>query len=471
MPPIPLAIALLALAGLLLLALGLRGRRLDDHPVCRRCRFDLNGSPGTARGEGRCPECGRSLDQPRAIRIGQRRRQPAAIVAGSLLLLIALAGGAFIASGADWTSHKPLWLLEREAQGTDARAASSAIAELARRIGTERLSGERAARVIDLALDHQTDRNDPLLADWIALIEAGAAVDFLSPAALARYYAQAVPLTVRSRPTVPHGGFLPVEVRVGRAAIGSGRPVQVRYRMEEVEIAGEARRAWVDGARTLTDGRTPFGDSATIFFIPLAGLPPGSFEVEGVLEVEVYPDMEIGNYEQRTPVATRRLPMDLRVEVLDEDAPLAQMIEPSPQQRAAMEQAFHIAENYGPRRPNRRSIAITRRKSGSLQGALRVVHPPLPYAFEIVLVDERGREWPAGHLKGPAGDGTRMTALSISPNDLNVFDARLVDLVLRPNPAAAERSIDLLQIADVEIVIENVPVDWPEEPEGRGDGE
>jgi len=38
---------------------GWRGRRIDNHPWCRKCRFDLHGLwPGAAR----CPECGIDLD-------------------------------------------------------------------------------------------------------------------------------------------------------------------------------------------------------------------------------------------------------------------------------------------------------------------------------------------------------------------------------------------------------------------------
>lgn len=59
-----LAIALatlLLLLGLVLIDLGWRGRRIGDHPTCRKCGFDLSG---LAVGIGPCPECGRTLDTP-----------------------------------------------------------------------------------------------------------------------------------------------------------------------------------------------------------------------------------------------------------------------------------------------------------------------------------------------------------------------------------------------------------------------
>src|SRR5690349_6074803 len=46
------------LLGVVLLALGLRGRRVGDHPYCRRCGFDLFGLPPA---HPACPECGADL--------------------------------------------------------------------------------------------------------------------------------------------------------------------------------------------------------------------------------------------------------------------------------------------------------------------------------------------------------------------------------------------------------------------------
>jgi hypothetical protein len=48
----------LFIAGAALLFVGLRGRRLDDHPLCRRCGFDVFGTPEP---QTACPECGADL--------------------------------------------------------------------------------------------------------------------------------------------------------------------------------------------------------------------------------------------------------------------------------------------------------------------------------------------------------------------------------------------------------------------------
>ena len=59
-----LTLALMGVVGTALLILGLRGRRLDGHPVCRKCRFDLVGTPDVSV----CPECGRDVTQPATVR-------------------------------------------------------------------------------------------------------------------------------------------------------------------------------------------------------------------------------------------------------------------------------------------------------------------------------------------------------------------------------------------------------------------
>ena len=82
---------LVVLIGMCLLAVGLRGRRVNDHPVCRRCKFDLVGLYPDA---GRCPECGAPLSG-RAVRRGVRMYRPLLAGTGGALCLLGVAiGGA-----------------------------------------------------------------------------------------------------------------------------------------------------------------------------------------------------------------------------------------------------------------------------------------------------------------------------------------------------------------------------------------
>lgn len=78
---------LLGVGGILVVH-GWRGRRLDDHPLCSRCRFDLHGL-GIDTPDSKCPECGVMLEKC-PPRIGNRKRSPARIITGATLLLVML---------------------------------------------------------------------------------------------------------------------------------------------------------------------------------------------------------------------------------------------------------------------------------------------------------------------------------------------------------------------------------------------
>src|SRR3954469_14027491 len=92
-----------AAIGVALLTVGLRGRRVGDHPFCRRCGFDLFGKPPHSRV---CPECGTSRHAPGALVTRARQRRKWALWTGAIVLLPSLAtlsiGGYGKARAVDW---------------------------------------------------------------------------------------------------------------------------------------------------------------------------------------------------------------------------------------------------------------------------------------------------------------------------------------------------------------------------------
>ena len=98
---------LFALVGLVLLFRGWRGRKLNDHQFCRKCRYNLHGCPDADS----CPECGADLTHKRGIRLGERKRRPSMAVAGIVLLVFGAACGELIYlasnSDIDWNDYKP----------------------------------------------------------------------------------------------------------------------------------------------------------------------------------------------------------------------------------------------------------------------------------------------------------------------------------------------------------------------------
>ena len=102
--------ALVVPAALWLIAWGWRGKRLDAHPVCRRCGFDLVGLP---LGRRVCSECGNNLNRRRATRFGNRRRRWRAVALGAVPMALCAtwfgAIGWVVLRGVDVNQYKPVW--------------------------------------------------------------------------------------------------------------------------------------------------------------------------------------------------------------------------------------------------------------------------------------------------------------------------------------------------------------------------
>lgn len=146
------------LVGAALFAAGMRGRRIDDHPLCRKCGFDLTGKPAES---ARCAECGADLSKPNAIRVGHRVRRRALGVAG--LLLGGVAGvqlglqGVHWGREIQWIRYSSVSLLLNNADSATPATRAPALRELGRRLAQDNLSAKKAAQIVDHALDVQAD--------------------------------------------------------------------------------------------------------------------------------------------------------------------------------------------------------------------------------------------------------------------------------------------------------------------------
>ena len=151
---------------------GLRGRRVNDHPICRRCGFDLVGKPA---GSTACSECGADLRGPRAVRVGARKRRRGMIAVALLLLVPSLACVGFLgwadASGLDLGRHKPVWWLLNDARSNNPVDRDAAFAELFRRYRAGELGKDGVARVVDRALVLQADPAKTWLPQWGDFVE------------------------------------------------------------------------------------------------------------------------------------------------------------------------------------------------------------------------------------------------------------------------------------------------------------
>ena len=71
--------------GVLLCFRGVRGRRVDAHPLCRRCGYDLSGHPERP---DRCPECGSDTTEPESVVLGHRVLSRGRLLAGASLIVL-----------------------------------------------------------------------------------------------------------------------------------------------------------------------------------------------------------------------------------------------------------------------------------------------------------------------------------------------------------------------------------------------
>lgn len=224
MPPIFLAVMAMGFfGGLLLLWLGLRGRKLNNHPVCRQCRFDLEGVyPESVT----CPECGAGLKRENSVRIGVRRRYPALVVVGAVLAMMPVVPlgviGYAALTGSDVRAYLPVGVLLWEARhGTQASAAKIAD-ELTRRAQNKTLSGSGYSSAIETALAMQADPAAPWSEAWGNFIGNAKLDGTLARAADARFEENSALLKLETRDTTAAGVKLPVTIALDQARVGSG---------------------------------------------------------------------------------------------------------------------------------------------------------------------------------------------------------------------------------------------------------
>ena len=200
-----------AAATLLLFMLGLRGRRIDNHPLCRRCGFDLFGLPPDGR---RCSECGADLERSRGVRRGRRQsfRWIVWPAASALVLQLGFLGIAayVVARHLDLNARKPTWWLIDETNLKSTRAA--ALAELSKRLEAGSLSSQQADALVDRALAMQGNVSVPWDLSWEEFLIRALRIGKLSDTQWVRYVRQSITFKLDVRPVVARGMPLPMQL-------------------------------------------------------------------------------------------------------------------------------------------------------------------------------------------------------------------------------------------------------------------
>jgi hypothetical protein len=217
----PLLFVLLAIMalGVVLVRLGWRGRAVNDHPICRRCRFDLVGLEPLPP---RCPECGQELHRARAVEIGARRRRRGLLCAGIVVLLLVLGGvvggGVLLSGRVNIYAHLPEAALLRIAKAAVPQS-TRAIDEMTSRLVAGTLSQATIEKAAEHALERQGDPQGVWISAWGEFLAAAGGAGNLTEAMLDRFVNQAITLT----PIIPeklkkgHSASFGLEITMDRA--------------------------------------------------------------------------------------------------------------------------------------------------------------------------------------------------------------------------------------------------------------
>jgi hypothetical protein len=244
----------LSVAGVLLIVLGLRGRRVNGHPICRGCGFDLVGvlPSGTT-----CPECGAGVKFSRWVRIGARKKRVTWVLAGALLGAgagVPLGAGTLaVMSSVQFVRHKPLGLLLWEARRGSDEARAVIGTELERRMLAKLLDAQQSQSAADLAIEIQADLDRTWQPIWASVFEQAQLAGFATPAQIEQFQLQSIVPELLARPTVRVGDPLPFVV-VTKEYRGAQPPSQNAWfsvRIASTTLAGEPAQGPTDSLRPM----------------------------------------------------------------------------------------------------------------------------------------------------------------------------------------------------------------------------
>lgn len=438
-----------AALGAALLIAGLRGRRVDDRPICRKCRFDLSGLGGAGEAEdvvpARCPECGRDLSEKLAVRFGHRRRRRGMVGVGSAALLIGvgvLGASAWSAAvGANFNAFKPVWMLALEARGLAPGRASAALSELVNRAEQDSLSESRLRSLAEQGLALQADEDRPWLPGWGSLIEqawsAGAISDDLF-----KKYAQRIAregLEMRVRDPVRVGDEWPIELKLGPARAADGSPFKLFVELKDVTVDG--MRVEPISRSKAAFGMSEAGALTTRSIINPLDMAPGEKTVSATWRIEVRE-----GFRGPTAVDTWTRSISVKTNVVGPDAGGVEVVRDESLRRE-VESAVGV---------ERCEVRSRDEQTTSVTCYIEFDAPPVGLAFDIVLRAD-GRTWETASAFAPAG---KTGTLGMMGGTDGSFDAERVDVILRPNRNTALKSVNVRRIWGEPIVVEDVDVLW-----------
>lgn len=454
-----LATGLCAAIGFMLVAVGLRGRRIGRECRCARCGFDLTGHGVTSarRIEGVvCPECGAAVNGVRAIRIGVRKRRWATLCCG--VILCAAAMGVMVplwrarAAGGNIYAHLPSRVLLWELPWASDADATLISRELATRMALRKLSASAERELVAEAIDLHTRTERPFPDALGGVIAYAIEDDRVCPEQFERYWDTLLAPMVKVRgsgsPWAGEDFAIVVDdgARSGATIMSVARmprPLVVERTVTLSDSSDEPTRHM-----TVVGSGSPGGQPFEIAGIKAPG-EPGKYELTVELTYRVHWEVppktglsEAGMRSKELGVQKFVVPLKYAVAPKGSDAPTLfkdESLRPM------------LRKLCGGLRPTLLSGSDGTRFAAMPATSFPVA--PCDVAFDVFWRAD-GREWKVASVA--TGKGLAINSPSGAP-PLDEFEADKVDVIFRTNIAVAKlATFPLGRVWDGEIVFEGV---------------
>ena len=443
---------LITIAGVTLSIWAWRGKRIDDHPICRKCGFDLFGRPKVMT----CPECGVILDSVRGVRQGNRQRRSVALTAGSALLLLAIgSGGVFgyvTLSGPRVLKSLPVWAVRWDAYYGGGWTSAKAVKELLRRLKTGGLSKAQIGAVAADALAAQADASrtwDPAWGDFIDTAHAQKLLPKQYWKQYATVLAHHLP-TLNLRRVVRQGAPLPCRLTYSNVRCGHHPRMWISLFAKSINFNGKVEKVsqGIGGPGFSATGICANTSRLTLPTPPALGPQRVALRIRGRLRDSWGPQAKILVQVEET--------LHGKTTIVPPNQPTVRAVNDA-REKAPVQQAMQV--EYLSVRP-----AWGGQKGLRLSCNLQMGKRPVGVAFEVAARDHAGHIWKIGSISGAPNSATEW-GLSCEP--FKGCKSAYLDIVLTPSAKVAERSVDVSKYWGKPIVLKHIKVDWSQVPKAQ----
>lgn len=458
---------LVCFIGFVLLGVGWRGRLLNKHPVCRKCKFDLSGysKDDLHRLEDnnnieliKCPECGSVVGAAGTIQIGQRHKRYPFIFSGSVLFVLSAAVlgiQIFVAAQQINTyKYKPVWWLIAEMQSPDTVSVDAAFGELMSRLQANKLSRSDINNVVNQVLELQADQSfkwNPVLGDFI---EDAWLENYLSSEQRNQYAQNAYDIELVHRDKYLETDDWELRLKIAGWRMGNDDRMTVFIKRTEFTLDGADinmpkynRTSFVSSS-----GSIATGISASFCLTHDIGKHIINTRWQAYVSISVQADntdtmqREGYVYIPSELDAGFEFALEAQVEIVGEGTEL-------------------VREDYDPSKAEEIKSGITVNKFSTyennglqfVEGYIDVAGNSYNLAFDVYLRDSFNNEWLVGRLVTPENNSD-ITLVKKCESEVVGFIAGMADVVLRSNPEAARSDNSITEIWGGEIVFEDIMI-------------